>query len=66
MERIGLEAKASMSWGGSDANSLNAKGIRTINLGIGAQNPHSNEEFILYSDLENSARIALELMKVEN
>ena len=62
MERLGLEAKTAMSWGGSDANSLNAKGILTINLGIGAQNPHSNEEFILYSDLENSARIALQLM----
>jgi len=62
MQQLGLEAKASMSWGGSDANSLNAKGIRTINLGIGAQNPHSNDEFICYSDLENSARIALELI----
>ena len=63
MEKLGLEAKSSLSWGGSDANSLNAKGIRTINLGTGAQNPHSNEEYILYADLENSARIALELMK---
>ena len=63
MEKLGLEAKSSMSWGGSDANALNAKGIRTINLGTGAQNPHSNEECILYVDLENSARIALELMK---
>ncbi len=59
-----LEPKASMSWGGSDANSLNAKGITTINLGTGAQNPHSNEEFVLLKDIENSAKIALELIKV--
>jgi tripeptide aminopeptidase len=64
MGALGLEAKACLSWGGSDANSLNEKGIRTVNLGIGAQNPHSNEEFILYTDLENSGRIALELMKI--
>lgn len=63
MARLGLEAKPCSSWGGSDANSLNAKGIKTINLGTGAQNPHSNEEFILLDDLENSARIALELIK---
>jgi tripeptide aminopeptidase len=63
MASLGLEAKACLSWGGSDANSLNAKGIKTVNLGTGAQNPHSNEEFILYADLENSARIALEMMK---
>ncbi|MDR2147454.1 MAG: M20/M25/M40 family metallo-hydrolase [Tannerella sp.] len=62
MTSLGLEAKAAMSWGGSDANSLNAKGIRTINLGTGAQNPHSNEECILYEDLENSAKIAMQLI----
>lgn len=59
-----LEPTASMSWGGSDANSLNAKGIKTINLGTGAQNPHSNDEFVLLKDIENAARIALELIKV--
>jgi len=63
MARLDLEAKPCTSWGGSDANSLNAKGIKTINLGTGAQNPHSNEEFILLADLENSARIALELIR---
>jgi len=59
---LGISAQAVDSFGGSDANVLNAKGIPTINLGIGAQNPHSNDEFILYEDLINSTRIALELM----
>ncbi len=62
-KNLGLEPKASLSWGGSDANSLNAKGIKTINLGTGAQNPHANDEFVLLKDLENSARIALELIR---
>ena len=64
LERLGLEIKACASFGGSDANSLNAKGISAINFGTGAQNPHSNDECILYRDLINSARIALELMKI--
>jgi len=59
---LGIDAQAVSSFGGSDANVLNAKGIPTINLGIGAQNPHSNEEFVLYEDILNSTRIALELM----
>jgi tripeptide aminopeptidase len=44
--------------GGSDANMLNAKGIPAVNLGIGAQNPHGNDEFILIEDLHTSAAIA--------
>ncbi|HDR03809.1 MAG TPA: M20/M25/M40 family metallo-hydrolase, partial [Candidatus Marinimicrobia bacterium] len=59
----GLNAEPVSSAGGSDANSLNEKGIPAINLGIGAQNPHSNDEFILIEDLEASLRIALNLME---
>ncbi len=63
ISKIGLKANPNTSKGGSDANSLNAKGISCVNLGIGAENPHSNDEFILYKDLENSAKIAMELMQ---
>jgi Di- and tripeptidases len=63
LKHLNLEIKACASFGGSDANSLNAKGISAINFGTGAQNPHSNDECILYRDLINSVRIALELMK---
>ncbi|HXG00006.1 MAG TPA: peptidase T, partial [Bacteroidota bacterium] len=49
--------------GGSDANELNAKGIPSVNLGIGAQNPHGNDEFILIEDLHKSVEIALKLME---
>ena len=64
LKRLDLEVKACASFGGSDANSLNANGISAINFGTGAQNPHSNDECILYQDLENSALIALELIKI--
>jgi tripeptide aminopeptidase len=63
LEKVGLNPTPKISLGGSDANSLNEKGIESINLGIGAQNPHSNDEFIYIEDLVKSAEIALELVK---
>jgi len=63
IERVGLEPKPVISKGGSDANSFNAKGIQTVNIGIGAQNPHANDEFIYLDDLHSSAAIAWELIR---
>ncbi|MCX6557224.1 MAG: M20/M25/M40 family metallo-hydrolase [Candidatus Aminicenantes bacterium] len=63
MAKVGLTPVAVASLAGSDANSLNGRGIAAINLGIGAQNPHANDEFILKADLEKGCAIALELMK---
>ena len=63
LNKVGLKPTPKISLGGSDANSLNSRGIESINLGIGAQNPHSNDEFIFIEDLIKSAEIALELVK---
>lgn len=63
LNKVGLTPTPKISLGGSDANSLNARGIESVNLGIGAQNPHSNDEFIFIEDLIKSAEIALELVK---
>ena len=63
IKRAGLNPEPQISLAGSDANSLNANGIQAVNLGIGAQNPHSNNEFILIEDLYKSSEIALELIK---
>jgi tripeptide aminopeptidase len=60
---LGLEPKPVISLGGSDANSLNGRGIPSLNLGIGAQNPHANDEFIFLEDLEKSFEIALSLIE---
>lgn len=61
--KVGLIPSPKTSLGGSDANSLNANGIESVNIGIGAQNPHSNDEFVFIDDLIKSAEIALELIK---
>lgn len=63
IEKVGLQPIPKISLGGSDANSLNGRGIESINLGIGAQNPHSNDEFIFIEDLIKTSEIALELVK---
>ena len=63
LNRVGLNPIPKISLGGSDANSFNERGIQSINLGIGAQNPHSNDEFILIEDLLKTAEIAFELIK---
>ncbi|HOW44678.1 MAG TPA: M20/M25/M40 family metallo-hydrolase [Candidatus Aminicenantes bacterium] len=59
----GLEPKPVASLAGSDANSLNGRGLPAINLGIGAQNPHANDEFILRADFRRACALALELME---
>ncbi|MBE0664572.1 MAG: M20/M25/M40 family metallo-hydrolase [Candidatus Aminicenantes bacterium] len=61
--KVGLTPVPVASLAGSDANSLNGRGIQAINLGIGAQNPHGNDEFIFTADLIKVSEIALELMK---
>jgi len=63
LQRLGLEPSPVLSLAGSDANSLNGRGIQAINLGIGAQNPHADDEFILLEDLNRACAIAMELMK---
>ena len=62
-ENSWLNSFPKISLGGGDANSLNASGIESVNLGIGAQNPHSNDEFIFIEDLVKSAEIAMELVR---
>lgn len=63
LTKVGLKPTPKISLGGSDANSFNGLGIQSVNLGIGAQNPHSNDEFIFIEDLIKTSEIALELVR---
>ncbi len=45
-QAIGLEPQPLRYHGGSDANVLNNRGMVAIDLGIGAKNPHSFDEYI--------------------
>ncbi len=66
MARVGLTPQPIRYTGGSDANKYNARGIPAVNLGIGAQKPHSHEEFILIEDLMKTYELARELIRAEN
>jgi len=59
----GLAPAPVPSHGGSDANSLNAKGIATVNFGIGARNPHADDEYILLEHLAKASEIVWQLIK---
>ena len=64
LRAAGLTPQPIRYMGGSDANKYNAKGIPAVNIGIGAQKPHSVEEFFLLEDLHTSSRIAYELTQI--
>ncbi|MBK6680141.1 MAG: M20/M25/M40 family metallo-hydrolase [Ignavibacteriales bacterium] len=59
----GLDPKPEISFGGSDANSFNGLGIPSVNIGIGAQKPHANDEFVLIDDFIAAANIGLHLVR---
>ncbi|MCM2268443.1 MAG: M20/M25/M40 family metallo-hydrolase, partial [Elusimicrobiales bacterium] len=63
LRAAGLVPAAVPSHGGSDANSLNAKGIETVNFGIGARNPHADDEYILLEHLAKASEIVWQLIK---
>lgn len=63
LRAVGLKPEPVRDTGGSDANVFNARGIQAVNIGIGVQKPHSNEEFILLEDLEAAFRIAQEIVR---
>ncbi|MEW8973659.1 MAG: M20/M25/M40 family metallo-hydrolase [Tissierellaceae bacterium] len=63
-KNIGLDPFTAASGGGSDTNILNANGITAVNLGIGEKNAHTLEEHLYIKDLENAARLTLEIIKV--
>ena len=62
MRTVGLTPQPIRYTGGSDANKYNAKGVPAVNMGIGAQNPHSYEEFVLIEDLVKTYELARALI----
>ena len=62
-ESIGLKAETASTGGGSDANNMNQNGICAVVLGTGMANVHTVNEFITIENLENTARLVLELTK---
>ncbi|MCH8523141.1 MAG: M20/M25/M40 family metallo-hydrolase [Balneolales bacterium] len=66
IRRAGLTVQPLRYSGGSDANVMNEKGFKAVNIGIGAQKPHADDEFILEEDLTAAYVIAEHLMDLHS
>ena len=58
----GLAFTTFATGGGSDANILAARGMDCINLACGMRNVHTNEEYVLLSDLEKMCGLLLHML----
>ncbi|MBD3287678.1 M20/M25/M40 family metallo-hydrolase [candidate division KSB1 bacterium] len=65
MGELGIRPDPLKYYGGSDANVLNANGISAVNIGIGVNNPHSNNEFVVIDDFVKATKLLLRLLEVE-
>lgn len=54
-----------VTYGGSDANRLNANGISTVVMACGMENCHTKEEYTNIEELIKSAELTLKLMTLE-
>ncbi|MDD3192249.1 MAG: M20/M25/M40 family metallo-hydrolase [Oscillospiraceae bacterium] len=60
---IGAPVSICSTGGGSDANVFNAHGMHAIVVGTGMEKIHGVSEYITVKNLENTQKLALELMK---
>jgi tripeptide aminopeptidase len=61
---LGIPMASKTIGGGADANIFFSKGIMAGVLGTGMTDVHTLNESIRLSDMENSARLILEILKV--
>jgi tripeptide aminopeptidase len=64
VNNIGVTCDYVSSGGGSDANIFNGYGIKTINLGIGMENIHTCDERIAIEQLQQIAKLLIEIVNV--
>jgi len=62
-EKINVRTKLESSFGLSDANILNEHGIKTIEIGYGPQNTHTNKEFVSIKDMEDMSEFLINIAK---
>lgn len=60
----GLEPSLGSSGGGSDANIMNAGGIKAVVLGTGMDKVHTTSERITIKNIEDTAKLALALISL--
>ncbi|MHB0997993.1 MAG: M20/M25/M40 family metallo-hydrolase [Armatimonadota bacterium] len=62
--KAGIEPDMHETGGGSDANILNARGIPSVPVGVGYDQPHSVDEHMAINDLVKAAEMAVAIIQV--
>lgn len=60
---LDIPTELASTGGGSDTNNFNLNDINAVNLAIGERKPHSVEEHIYIKDLNNAAKLVIEIIK---
>lgn len=63
MTAAGVKAQCKPTGGGSDANNMSQNGLMALVVGTGMDKVHTTAEQICVTDLEDTARMVLELIK---
>lgn len=63
IHKLGLPLDLGATGGGSDTNNFNENGIPSVNLGVGMESAHTLNEILRVEDLENTARLAIEIAR---
>lgn len=61
---VGIEPQFIKSGGGSVSNIFNAKGLKSVVIGVGFENPHSTDELIKIKDLEDSLHWLIKMVEL--
>ncbi|HZD59566.1 MAG TPA: M20/M25/M40 family metallo-hydrolase [Anaerolineae bacterium] len=64
LTKLGIEPVLTQTGGGSDTNVFNSKGIQAVNLSMGAEQVHTEDEYLPVAELENVAKLLVELVRV--
>ncbi|MFZ7101236.1 MAG: M20/M25/M40 family metallo-hydrolase [Peptococcaceae bacterium] len=60
--KLGIKVEYCKSGGGSDAAILTKKGIPSVNLAVGYEHPHTNQEEIAIEQLEKASELVVKLL----
>ena len=62
-DKLGIPKSQRITFGSCDASWMNANGIATLNIGMGADNGHATNEYQRISDHQKVCMVVYELMK---
>ncbi|NLI91197.1 MAG: M20/M25/M40 family metallo-hydrolase [Peptococcaceae bacterium] len=59
---LGIEVKLKTTGGGLDANILNSRGVPCVALGLGNDNPHTNDEYVSINEMQKAVEFLFKIL----